>query len=69
MHGQPRPVAGLRLADLDTDNGLVRLREKGSTVRWQPISPALAASLAEHATSRGAVLPPINCCATATAAP
>ena len=48
---------GLRLADLDTDNCLVRLREKGSTLRWQPVSPALAGSLAEHAASRGAILP------------
>jgi len=47
----------LRLADLDTDNCLVQLREKGSTVRWQPISPALAVRLAEHADSRGALLP------------
>ena len=48
---------GLRLADLDTDNCLVQLREKGSTVRWQPISPALSASLADHAASRGTILP------------
>ncbi|MFL6143531.1 MAG: tyrosine-type recombinase/integrase [Labedaea sp.] len=47
----------IRLADLDPDRCLVRLREKGSTLRWQPISPSLAACLAEHATARGAVLP------------
>jgi len=47
----------LRLADLDTDHCLIQLREKGSTVRWQPISPALAASLTDHAAYRGAVLP------------
>jgi integrase len=47
----------LRLTDLDSDNCLVQLREKGSTVRWQPVSPALAASLADHAACRGAVLP------------
>ncbi|QYN33534.1 site-specific integrase [Pseudonocardia sp. DSM 110487] len=47
----------LRLADLDTDNCLVQLREKGSTIRWQPISPALTASLAAHAASRAALLP------------
>jgi site-specific recombinase XerD len=47
----------MRLADLDTEHCLVQLREKGSTVRWQPVSPALAASLAEHAAIRGAALP------------
>jgi integrase len=47
----------LRLCDLDTEHCLVQLREKGSTVRWQPISPALATSLAHHAASRGALLP------------
>jgi integrase len=47
----------LRLTDLDTDTCLIRLREKGGTLRWQPVSPALAASLAEHATYRGALLP------------
>jgi site-specific recombinase XerD len=47
----------LRRTDLDTDNCLVQLREKGSTVRWQPISPALTASLSDHAASRGALLP------------
>jgi hypothetical protein len=53
----PRCRLALRRSDLDTDNCLVQLREKGSTVRWQPISPALAVSLADHATSRGALLP------------
>jgi integrase/recombinase XerC len=28
----------LRPADLDSDQCLVRLREKGETVRWQPVS-------------------------------
>lgn len=44
----------LRLGDLDTDHCLVRLEEKGSTIRWQPISPPLAASLTDHAACRGA---------------
>lgn len=48
---------GLRLADLDTDHCLIRLEEKGGTLRWQPISPALALSLADHAAARGAILP------------
>jgi integrase len=45
------------LADLDTDRCLVRLREKGNTQRWQPISPPLTDCLAEHAAARGALLP------------
>lgn len=58
----PRPRAAAAapsrlLADLDADNCLVQLREKGSTVRWQPIGAHLAASLAEHAACRGALLP------------
>ncbi len=48
---------GLRLQDLDTERGLLQLREKGGTVRWQPISLDLAASLTQHAAARGAVLP------------
>jgi integrase len=47
----------LRLVDLDTDHGLVRLNEKGGTLRWQPITLDLAARLADHAECRGAVLP------------
>jgi integrase len=47
----------LRLGDLDAHRCLIQLREKGNTVRWQPISPALAASLTDHATARGALLP------------
>jgi integrase len=48
---------GLRLTDLDVMQGLVRLREKGETLRWQPITLDLAARLLEHAAARGAVLP------------
>jgi integrase len=48
---------GLQLADLDTENGLARLTEKGATLRWQPITLDLATHLDEHARSRGAVLP------------
>jgi integrase len=47
----------LRLTDLDTEHCLVLLREKGGTVRWQPISPPLTLALADHAACRGAVLP------------
>jgi len=46
----------LRLMDLDVDRGLVRLREKGGTLRWQPITVHLATRLAEHARARGSVL-------------
>jgi integrase len=45
---------GLRLADLDSRWCLLRLREKGGTLRWQPISPTLATALERHARSRGA---------------
>lgn len=48
---------GLRLTDLDTTRGLLRLTEKGATLRWQPITLDLAAHLDEHARTRGAILP------------
>ncbi|WP_052373017.1 hypothetical protein [Nocardia otitidiscaviarum] len=47
----------LRVRDLDTGECLLRLREKGGTLRWQPISPLLAAALADHAAHRGARRP------------
>ncbi|GAA2715070.1 tyrosine-type recombinase/integrase [Micromonospora olivasterospora] len=47
----------LRLTDLDTDHALIRLREKGGTQRWQPITPMLANRLDDHARVRGAVAP------------
>jgi integrase len=47
---------GLRVMDLDLDRGLVRLREKGGTLRWQPVTAHLAQRLAEHADARGAVM-------------
>jgi integrase len=48
---------GLRLMDLDVMQELVRLREKGETLRWQPITLDPATRLVEHAAARGAVLP------------
>src|SRR5262249_43857885 len=54
---RPGGALGLRLADLDTDRGLIRLCEKGGTLRWQPITLRLATALAEHAVHRSAVLP------------
>jgi integrase len=45
---------GLRLRDLDIQSCALRLREKGGTVRWQPITPILASALDVHARIRGA---------------
>ena len=44
----------LRPQDLDPDQCLVLLREKGETTRWQPVSPTLMGCLAEHARDRQA---------------
>jgi integrase/recombinase XerC len=44
----------LRPADLDREQCLVLLREKGETVRWQPVSPTLMAALVRHAADRHA---------------
>jgi integrase/recombinase XerC len=44
----------LRPADLDPDQCLVLLREKGETVRWQPVSPTLMSRLIEHGSERHA---------------
>ncbi|CRK56866.1 hypothetical protein [Alloactinosynnema sp. L-07] len=47
----------ITLDDLDHHHCLLRLREKGTTLRWQPITPALTNCLTDHAAARGAVLP------------
>ncbi|GAB3686496.1 tyrosine-type recombinase/integrase [Saccharopolyspora tripterygii] len=47
----------LTLRDLDPDQCLVLLHEKGETIRWQPVSPTLMAHLREHAQQRGATKP------------
>ncbi|MGH4011629.1 MAG: tyrosine-type recombinase/integrase [Pseudonocardiaceae bacterium] len=47
----------LQPSNLDPDQCLIRLREKGETVRWQPVSPTLMAHLQHHAEQRRA---PIN---------
>jgi hypothetical protein len=47
----------LRLQDVDPQRGLIRLREKGETLRWQPITLNQAARLLEHARRRGADRP------------
>lgn len=44
----------LRPHDLDPAQCLIFLREKGETVRWQPVSPTLMAYLQHHAEQRGA---------------
>jgi len=38
--------------DLDPEQCLIRLREKGETVRWQPVSPTLMRHLLAHGESR-----------------
>ena len=43
----------LRPVDLDVEQCLIRLREKGETVRWQPVSPTLMHRLVEHHAERG----------------
>src|ERR1035441_1381330 len=43
-----------RPQDLDPDQCLILLREKGETVRWQPVSPTLMSRLVEHARQRHA---------------
>ncbi|MEV7267268.1 site-specific integrase [Micromonospora aurantiaca] len=44
----------LRPVDLDPDQCLILLREKGETVRWQPVSPTLMRYLLRHAEQRHA---------------
>ena len=44
----------LRPQDLDQQQCLIFLREKGETVRWQPVSPTLMNRLIEHADERQA---------------
>jgi integrase/recombinase XerC len=44
----------LRPQDLDPDQCLILLREKGETVRWQPVSPTLMARLVGHGQDRHA---------------
>jgi integrase/recombinase XerC len=44
----------LRPRDLDPDQCLILLREKGETIRWQPVSPTLMGRLVEHGQDRHA---------------
>ena len=52
--GRRGGALALRPADLDPDQCLILLREKGETVRWQPVSPALMGRLVEHGQERHA---------------
>ncbi|MER7449450.1 site-specific integrase [Nocardia beijingensis] len=43
----------LRIDDLNVTDCLVRLHEKGGTIRWQPISPTLMQRIVDHIEARG----------------
>ncbi|MEU5761297.1 site-specific integrase [Nocardia sp. NPDC047648] len=45
-------ILALRRQDLDSEQCLVLLREKGNTQRWQPVSPTLMRALVSHHESR-----------------
>jgi integrase len=47
----------LRRCDLDIEQCLVRLREKGETTRWQPVSPTLMTRLLGHVEERADATP------------
>jgi integrase/recombinase XerC len=49
----PLTVPSVQPSDLDPEQCLIRLHEKGETVRWQPVSPTLMAHLIAHGQSRG----------------
>ena len=53
--------------DLDAEHCLIRLHEKGETVRWQPVSPTLMSHLLAHGESRGGLARAGLCCGTPTA--
>jgi integrase len=46
-------VLSLRPRDLDPDQCLIFLREKGGTSRWQPVSPTMMRHLLAHHEERG----------------
>lgn len=45
----------LRLMDIDEEQCLLHLQEKGGVYRWQPASPTLIAHLLDHAQRRGCI--------------
>lgn len=57
LHGETACRRGgalrLRADDLDPTQCLIRLREKGENLRWQPVSPTLMAALERHHHERG----------------
>ena len=69
----PRPPAAVAApshydsADLDVGQGLMRLREKGETLRWQPITLDLAAGCTSTPSTVAQSCRRISCCATASA--
>src|SRR4030095_302468 len=52
--GRRGGALALRPADLDPDQCLILLREKGGVVRWQPVSPPLMDHLQHHTAGRDA---------------
>jgi integrase len=46
-------LLGLTIDDLNEHDCLLRLREKGGTTRWQPISPTLVQRILDHIEARG----------------
>ena len=56
----------LRPDDLDPAQCLILLREKGETVRWQPVSPTLMARPGSGTARSGTPRPAGSCCATPT---
>ncbi|MEU1549894.1 hypothetical protein [Nocardia sp. NPDC005745] len=46
-------VLALDIEDLERDDCLVRLHERGGAIRWQPISPTLMSRLLDHVRNRG----------------
>jgi integrase/recombinase XerC len=50
---RPGGALSLRPASLDRDLCLIRLCEKGETMRWQPVSPTLMTHLLAHGEHRG----------------
>jgi integrase len=57
---------GLRPRDLDVEQCLIFLREKGGTARWQPVSPTLMRHLLATTPSAATATATAACCATAT---
>ncbi|MFF7941638.1 tyrosine-type recombinase/integrase [Nocardia gamkensis] len=46
-------LLSLAIDDLNVADCLIRLREKGGTMRWQPISPTLMQRVLDHIEARG----------------